>query len=106
MFARKTCYAFVRPKRSFLELCIFLARTVRSPRIRRAVSSSKTKVAHLIQVRHRDEVETPLTDWLREAYHLQDAPAPKPVTAKTPTPRTPRPRAARTPRRAAARRRG
>ena len=106
MFARKTCYAFVRPKRSFLELCIFLARTVRSPRIRRAVSSSKTKVAHIIQVRHRDEVETPLTDWLREAYHLQDAPAPKPVTAKTPTPRTPRPRAARTPRRAAARRRG
>jgi len=54
MFARKTCYAFVRPKRSFLELCIFLARTVRSPRIRRAVSSSKTKVAHIIQVRHRD----------------------------------------------------
>ena len=26
MFARKTCYAFVRPKRSFLELCIFLGR--------------------------------------------------------------------------------
>ena len=30
MFARKTCYAFVRPKRSFLELVIFLGRTVRS----------------------------------------------------------------------------
>jgi len=106
MFARKSCYAFVRPKRSFLELCIFLARTVRSPRIRRAVSSSKTKVAHIIQVRHRDEVETPLIDWLGEAYHLQDVPAAKPVTAKQPTPRTPRPRAARTRPRAAARRRG
>ena len=77
MFARKTCYAFVRPKRSFLELCIFLGRTVRSPRIRRAEASSKTKVAHIIQVTHRDEVETPLTDWLREAYHLQDAAAAK-----------------------------
>ena len=75
MFARRTCYAFVRPKRSFLELCVFLGRTVRSPRVRRAVASSKTKVAHIIQVRHRDEVETPLTDWLHEAYHLQDAPA-------------------------------
>ena len=81
MFARKTCYAFVRPKRSFLELCIFLGRTVRSPRIRRAEASSKTKVAHIIQVKHRDEVETPLTDWLREAYSLQDAPAAKPVPA-------------------------
>jgi hypothetical protein len=79
MFARRTCYAFVRPKRSFLELCVFLGRTVRSPRIRRAVASSKSKVAHIIQVRHRDEVETPLTDWLHEAYHLQDAPAPKPA---------------------------
>jgi hypothetical protein len=106
MFARKTCYAFVRPKRSFLELCIFLARTVRSPRIRRAVASSRTKVAHIIQVRHRDEVETPLTDWLREAYHLQDASAPKPVTAKKRARPTPPPRAAPTPRPAAARRRG
>src|SRR6187399_134626 len=39
MFARKTCYAFVRPKRSFLELVIFLGRTVRSPKIRRAERS-------------------------------------------------------------------
>jgi len=83
MFARKTCYAFVRPKRSFLELSIFLGRTVRSPLVRRAVPSSKTKVAHIIQVRHRDEVEAPLTDWLREAYHLQDAPAAKPVAKAT-----------------------
>jgi hypothetical protein len=118
MFARKTCYAFVRPKRSFLELCIFLARTVRSPRVRRAVASSKTKVAHIIQVKHRDEVEAPLTEWLHEAYYLQDAAAAKPAiakkpvtakkppAAKKPSPRKPPPRAARTPRRAAARRRG
>ena len=40
------------------------------------------KVAHLIQVRHRDEVEAPVTEWLHEAYHLQDTPAAKPVAAK------------------------
>ena len=43
--------------------------------------SSRTKVAHIIQVKHRNKVETPLTDWLHKAYHLQDAPAAKPVAA-------------------------
>src|SRR6476661_7445302 len=70
MFSRKTCYCFVRPKRSFLELCVFLGRTVKAPQIRRADASSKAKVAHIIQIRHRDEVEAPLTDWLQEAYDL------------------------------------
>jgi hypothetical protein len=76
MFARKACYAFVRPKRSFLELVVFLGRTVRAPQVRRAEASSRTKVAHVIPIRHRDQVEAPITDWLREAYHLQDASAP------------------------------
>jgi hypothetical protein len=79
MFARKACYAFVRPKRAFLELVIFLGRTVRAPQVRRAIESSRTKVAHMIQIRHRDQVEAPITDWLREAYHLQDGLAPRPV---------------------------
>jgi len=88
MFARKTCYAFVRPKRSFLELCIFLGRTVRSARVKRTTASSRTKVAHLVAIRHRDEVEAPLTDWLREAYRLQDAPAARPAT-KVPAKKVP-----------------
>src|SRR5687768_6519315 len=41
MFSRKTCYFFVRPKKSFLEVCVFLARAVRSPRIRKVAASSK-----------------------------------------------------------------
>ena len=77
MFARKACYAFVRPKRSFLELVVFLGRSVRAPQITRAEPSSRTKVAHVIKIRHRDQVEAPVTDWLREAYHLQDAPPAK-----------------------------
>jgi uncharacterized protein DUF5655 len=72
MFSRKSCYFFVRPKRSFLEVCVFLGRPVNAPQVRRVVRSSKTRLAHLIQIRHRDEVEAPLTAWLEEAYHLQD----------------------------------
>ena len=68
MFSRKACYFFVRPKKKFLEVCFFLGRTLKAPQIRRAMPSSKTKTAHLIQIRHRDEVEAPVTDWLQEAY--------------------------------------
>jgi hypothetical protein len=74
MFSRRSCYFFVRPKRSFLEVCVFLGRTLRAPQVRRAVRSSKSKVAHIIQIRHRDEVEPPITDWLQEAYQLSGAP--------------------------------
>ena len=82
MFARDTCYAFVRPKKSLLELCIFLGREVKAPQIRRADRRSRTKVAHTIRVTHRDEVEPPLTDWLREAYALQDALAAAPAAKR------------------------
>ena len=68
MFSRKSCYFFVRPKKSFLEVCVFLGRTVKSPHVRRVDRASKSKVVHVIQVRHRDEVEAPITDWLQEAY--------------------------------------
>ena len=72
MFSRKSCYFFVRPKRNFLELCVFLGRTLKAPQVRRADRASKSKVYHIIHVRHRDEVEAPVTDWLREAYELSD----------------------------------
>ncbi|PWU02545.1 MAG: hypothetical protein C5B51_20610 [Terriglobia bacterium] len=75
MFSRKSCYFFVRPKRSFLELVVFLERTLKAPQVRRTDAASKTKIAHCIHIRHRDEVEAPMTDWLREAYELSDAPA-------------------------------
>jgi hypothetical protein len=95
MFARKTCYAFVRPKRSFLELCVFLGRTVRARQVKRSMASSKTKVAHIVQIRHRDEVEAPITDWLEEAYALQDSqatPARKTTPKSKPAARTARAR--------------
>lgn len=72
MFSRRACYFFVRPKRGYLEVCFFLGRPLRVPQVRRVVPSSKTKFAHLLQIRHRDEVEPPITDWLREAYAFED----------------------------------
>ena len=35
MFSRKSCYFFVRPKRSFLEVCVFLGRPLKAPQVRR-----------------------------------------------------------------------
>ncbi|HEU4939638.1 MAG TPA: DUF5655 domain-containing protein [Vicinamibacterales bacterium] len=72
MFSRKSCYFFVRPKRSFLEVCVFLGRAVKAPQIRRVDRASKAKMVHMLRITHRDEVEAPITDWLREAYELSD----------------------------------
>ena len=95
MFSRKACYFFVRPKKSFLEVCIFLGRPIRSPQIRRADRVSQSKVAHMLRVTHRDEVEAPLTDWLREAYESS-------ILLKNATRTPPRKRAAKKPARMAA----
>ena len=72
MFSRKSCYFFVRPKKNFLEVCVFLGRTLKAPQVRRVMASSKSKKVHFLQIRHRDEVEAPITDWLREAFDVSD----------------------------------
>lgn len=72
MFSRKACYFFVRPKRNFLEVVFFLGRAVKAPHIRSARRTSQTKIAHTVHVKHRDEVEAPVTDWLSEAYERSD----------------------------------
>jgi hypothetical protein len=72
MFSRKSCYFFVRPKRKHLEVVVFLGRALKAPQVKKIVDSSKTKRAHVIHIRHRDEVEPPITKWLEEAYNLED----------------------------------
>jgi len=94
MFSRKSCYFFVRPKKSFLEVCVFLGRPINAPQVRRIIRSSKSKFVHLLRITHRDEVEAPITDWLREAYDLSEvlaraakaAPTKRPVKKKKKTP--------------------
>jgi hypothetical protein len=72
MFSRKACYFFVRPKKAFLEIWFFLGRKLKDPRVRKVVPTSKVKIGHLIHVKHRDEVESPITDWLKEAYDASE----------------------------------
>ena len=86
MFSRKACYFFVRPKKNFLEVCIFLGRTVKAPQVRKAVRGSRLKVVHVVRLRHRDEVEAPVTDWLEEAYEVSDSLSAK-SRAKRPKPK-------------------
>src|SRR4030095_8425241 len=73
MFSRTSCYFFVRPRPNFLELCVFLGRTVKAPQVKKVVRSSQSKLAHLIRVTHRDQVEAPITDWLEEAYKFSES---------------------------------
>ena len=56
MFSRKSCYFFVRPKRNFLELCVFLGRALKAPQVRRVDRASKSKLVHVIQIKHRDRL--------------------------------------------------
>ena len=49
---------------------IFLGRTLKSPQIRKTVAASRAKVAHIVHIVHRDQVEPPFTDWLKEAYDV------------------------------------
>jgi hypothetical protein len=95
MFSRKSCHFFVRPKKSFLELCVFLGRPLKAPQMRRVDRVSKSKVAHLIQIRHRDEVEAPLTDWMQEAYDMSASTASKPATPPARVKKKPAARSAR-----------
>ena len=70
MFYGKTCYFFVRPKKAFLELNVFLGRSLQHASIRKVTAVSKTKWVHVIAVVHEDQVEEPLTDWIREAFEF------------------------------------
>lgn len=72
MFARKVCHFFVRPRPKRLEVVFFLGRPLKSPLVKRIDQTSSVKWAHLVHIVHRDQVEPPLTEWLREAYEVTD----------------------------------
>ena len=72
MFSRKSCYFFVRPNRKYLEVCVFLGRSLKAPQVRRIEPASKSKLVHFLRLTHRDEIEAPITDWLREAYEVSE----------------------------------
>src|SRR5438105_1424579 len=73
MFSRSICYFFVRPKKKYLEVWFFLGRKLENPLIRQILHSSKRKIAHQVRIVHRDQVEAPITDWLKEAYDVSES---------------------------------
>lgn len=68
MFSRSVCYFFVRTQRSSLVLCVFLPEPTPHPAWKSIQAVSKRKHAHSILIQHEDQVEAPLTDWLRLAW--------------------------------------
>jgi hypothetical protein len=85
MFSRRSCYFFVGPKRTRVEVCIFLGRTVRAPQVKRVDRASASKVAHILHITHRDEVEAPMTDWLQEAYEFSESRTSKAAVKRRPS---------------------
>lgn len=96
MFSRKACYFFVRPKKNVLEVCFFLGRPLKAPQVRRTAQASRAKLAHIVHIRHRDEVEPPITDWIREAFDSSDALSAKPAGKSAPPRKPKRPTGSRT----------
>ena len=67
MFSKKICYFFVRPRKKFLELWIFLPRRIEGLRFMQG-PTKKEKYCNLFKVIHADQIEEPLTGWIREAF--------------------------------------
>ena len=85
MFSKKVCYFFVRPRPKYLEVWIMLGRAIKAPQIKTVMKGSRKKYCNLVRIVHRDEVEAPITDWLREAYEMHDALLAAPKARKTAT---------------------
>lgn len=67
MFARKVCYFYVRPRKTFLEVWIFLPHEIEGLRSMHG-PTKKARYCNLFKLVHADQVEEPLTDWIREAF--------------------------------------
>jgi hypothetical protein len=72
MFSKKVCYFFVRPRKSFLEVWIFLPHKIGGLKSMQS-STKKVKYCNLFKLIHPDQVEEPLTDWIREAFDFTPA---------------------------------
>lgn len=68
MFSKKTCYFFVRPKKSYLEVVVFLFDSKKKASFKSVQAVSKKKYAHTFQLFHADQVEGELTDAIEKAY--------------------------------------
>lgn len=88
MFSKTVCYFFVRPKAKYLEVWIMLGRAIKAPQVKSVMKGSRQKYANQVRVTHRDEVEPPITDWLREAYDMHDVLRARPKAERRPARKT------------------
>lgn len=69
MFSTKVCYFYARPKKTLIEVWIFLPRKIEGLQAMQ-VTTTKEKYSNLFKLIHADQVEEPLTDWIREAFQF------------------------------------
>jgi uncharacterized protein DUF5655 len=60
--------AEVRPKSKWLELSLYLPRSVEHPRVARSMQLSTTRTVHFFKLFTVDDVDDDLRQWLTEAY--------------------------------------
>lgn len=68
MFSKKVCYFFVRPKKKYLEVVIFLPFKKAESSFKGIRAVSKTKFSHTFRLVHADQVEGELTEAIEDAY--------------------------------------
>lgn len=74
MFSKKTCFFFVRPKKSYVEVVVFLPEKRILLGFQSVQPVSKVKFAHTFKLIHADQVEGELTKAIQRAY-VESAPA-------------------------------
>ena len=72
MFTRRLCYMFVRPKKAYLEVTFFSPDEIAHPQIAKATRVSKTRASNIYKLVHADQVEEPLTQWVRGAWEISE----------------------------------
>lgn len=70
MFSKKTCFFFVRPKKTYLEVVVFLNDKSQIEGFKPSRAVSKTKYAHTFKLIHSDQVEGELTEAILRAFNL------------------------------------
>ena len=69
MFSKKVCYFFVRPKKTYLEVVVFLTGKKLQEGFKSVAPASKTKFAHTFKLVHADQIEGALTDAITKAFN-------------------------------------
>ena len=68
--ARKSAFAGVHPRKQSFVLTVKPARPLKNPRVFRSKKVSKSRWHHEVKIVEREDIDTELVAWLREAFEL------------------------------------